>query len=532
MPDRTRPTVGEVESRTGDLEVAERRIRGIVPYGVESRDLGGWTEVIEPGALRDANFDELRVVVDHRGVPLGRYPRTLEVKERTDGLHWSLDPPRSRQDVVEAIGRGDVVAGSWRMRVGRDRWEGDTRHVEAIDELIDVTIVGSEQPAYPEAAVEYRTTSVDNDGGERRQEGGRNMPPLNEDGAAENHSAENADRSEERTENENTADRENNEDRTTERTEDRTNETTGTLRVEERTTTRRRGLAEEFRAAGFPGETAEIPWDAYEERAVTWAPSINLLDQTDRQGVPLGFDQRYAWTALPRVGVESGVTSVQVLAQSARDLADAGDVIRSVDATTAKAETGTTIDLTTVPLSGVASVESGVPNVVLEQDGIDTIIENDLRLAVNEGLDAIVNDTFAASPNQDPGSDPLPTSIRKAMTVLYAAGYNPDAVVLTPADAEALDTLVSGIAGGSADYVFSPGQFAPGVFNLRRVVSKVVAASVVLDSGAYGKLYASPARLARFEENAGKTNTSLVRLELHAACGVERQNAAVRIAAS
>jgi hypothetical protein len=64
------------------------------------------------------------------------------------------------------------------------------------------------------------------------------------------------------------------------------------------------------------------------------------------------------------------------------------------------------------------------------------------------------------------------------------------------------------------------------------VISKVVAAPVVLDSTAYGKLYASPARLARFEENAGKSNTSLVRLELHAACGVERQSAAVRIAAS
>lgn len=64
------------------------------------------------------------------------------------------------------------------------------------------------------------------------------------------------------------------------------------------------------------------------------------------------------------------------------------------------------------------------------------------------------------------------------------------------------------------------------------MISKVVAAPVVLDSTAYGKLYASPARLARFEENAGKSNTSLVRLELHAACGVERQSAAVRIAAS
>jgi hypothetical protein len=42
----------------------------------------------------------------------------------------------------------------------------------------------------------------------------------------------------------------------------------------------------------------------------------------------------------------------------------------------------------------------------------------------------------------------------------------------------------------------------------------------------------SPLSLARFEENAGRTNTSLVRLEDHAAYGTERTPAAVRIAAS
>jgi hypothetical protein len=38
--------------------------------------------------------------------------------------------------------------------------------------------------------------------------------------------------------------------------------------------------------------------------------------------------------------------------------------------------------------------------------------------------------------------------------------------------------------------------------------------------------------LAKFEENAGKSNTLLIRLELHPNAGVERQTAAIRIAAS
>jgi hypothetical protein len=60
----------------------------------------------------------------------------------------------------------------------------------------------------------------------------------------------------------------------------------------------------------------------------------------------------------------------------------------------------------------------------------------------------------------------------------------------------------------------------------------ILSASAVVDSQAFGRLYASPISLASFEENAGKTNTTLVRMEGHAAFGTERQAAAVRIAAS
>jgi hypothetical protein len=80
--------------------------------------------------------------------------------------------------------------------------------------------------------------------------------------------------------------------------------------------------------------------------------------------------------------------------------------------------------------------------------------------------------------------------------------------------------------------VFGPGNFASGIFNLNKRISKTIPAAAVVDSTALGKMYASRVSLARFEENAGKTNTSLVRLETHAVFGVERQNAAVRIAAS
>jgi hypothetical protein len=75
----------------------------------------------------------------------------------------------------------------------------------------------------------------------------------------------------------------------------------------------------------------------------------------------------------------------------------------------------------------------------------------------------------------------------------------------------------------------APSRFARGqLFGLDVRVSKNSGTAVV-DTTAFGKLYASPLTLARFEENAGATNTSTVRLEGNAAFGVERTSAAVRV---
>ena len=55
------------------------------------------------------------------------------------------------------------------------------------------------------------------------------------------------------------------------------------------------------------------------------------------------------------------------------------------------------------------------------------------------------------------------------------------------------------------------------------------AGTAVADSQAFGRLYASPLQLQRFEVDAGLTNRSNYRLEGHATFGVERLTAAARI---
>jgi len=152
----TRPTVGEVEQRTApDLAVEGRKLRGIVPYGVQSADLGGFREVMQAGCLRGADLSSLVARVDHAGVPIGRYPGTLEIEDRDDGLHWSVELPKSRGDILEAVERQDLSAGSWRMVVAKDRWEGDVRYVEEVRSLKDVSVVCN--PAYPSARAELRS---------------------------------------------------------------------------------------------------------------------------------------------------------------------------------------------------------------------------------------------------------------------------------------------------------------------------------------------------------------------------------------
>ncbi len=509
-----RPTAGAVEERQAPaVAVDGRRLRGVIPYGVESRDLGGWREVIEPGALRGANLDELVATVDHAGLPLGRYPGTLEIEDRGDGAHWAVQPPESRADLIEAVERGDLRAGSWRMIVGREEWRGDVRHVHEISELKDVAVVTS--AAYPAASVELRSAeNVDNEAGERRQE--EASMAEKDTGAAV----------EERTDEKN---EEQVEERSNENVEERT-QSTGTLTVEDRNQgTAPRGLAATFRERGFPEERATIEWGEF--RSASFAGETPDLNPIRRQGVPLGQDMRYAFPAFGTEAVGAEVTAVDVLRQKARTLPEAEDVVRDIDAVTEKPEVSSELELAQVPLKQVAGVQTEVPNVILAQSAVGRMIEGDLRLAINEGLDSLVLDELAEAAKLEAVKDtPKLIAIRQGLTVVQAAGYNADTVILSPEDAEELDVLRVNPEEGE-DYVFGAAQLAPRrLFDTLRVrIAKGATVPVVLDSAAVGRLYASPISLATFEENAGSTNTSTVRLEGHAAFGVERLAAASQI---
>jgi phage head maturation protease len=199
-------------------------------------------------ALKGARIDDLIATREHdRSKLLGRHPTTLTVEDRDDAFEWAVELPSSPvgDDVRVAVERADLRSTSWRMVVARDRWEGDVRHVESIGELRDVTVTAAS--AYGDAAPAERRTQPD--------------PALGKEDTMA-HTAEHI---------ESTTSTSGVEDSSAP-AEDRAAPAGGGLHVEDRVTvtgTRARGLADEFRAAGWPGEIATIPSQTYEDRAIT-----------------------------------------------------------------------------------------------------------------------------------------------------------------------------------------------------------------------------------------------------------------------
>lgn len=127
-----------------------------------SEDFGGWKEVIEPGAFRDAiAVSDVRALYNHDSNHLlGRTTSsTLKLSEDERGLAYDLSMPKHRDDLVELIERGDLTQNSFAFRVKNDRWEKrdgmDVRVIEKVERLYDISLVT--YPAYPDTDVAMRS---------------------------------------------------------------------------------------------------------------------------------------------------------------------------------------------------------------------------------------------------------------------------------------------------------------------------------------------------------------------------------------
>jgi hypothetical protein len=131
------------------------------PYSIAGGpDAGGFTEVVSRGAAaKSASEADVRLLVDHTGVPLARTKSgTLQLESDDIGLRVSaeLDPsnPVAAQ-VRSAMERGDLDQMSFAFKVLRDEWSPDyTKRTISEVKLYDVSLVTF--PANPATVAKLR----------------------------------------------------------------------------------------------------------------------------------------------------------------------------------------------------------------------------------------------------------------------------------------------------------------------------------------------------------------------------------------
>lgn len=126
-PTQMSKNLNEIFIRSDEIKIEKRedgegpRIVGYAAkFNTRSNNLGGFVEVIAPGAFDDVLDDDVRALFNHdRNFVLGRTKAgTLELTVDEVGLRYEISPPDTqtvRDMVIEPMGRGDVNQSSLRF---------------------------------------------------------------------------------------------------------------------------------------------------------------------------------------------------------------------------------------------------------------------------------------------------------------------------------------------------------------------------------------------------------------------------------
>ncbi|MTI12046.1 HK97 family phage prohead protease [Sansalvadorimonas verongulae] len=136
-------------------------------FNSRSENLGGFREIIMPGAFDSVLDDDVRALFNHDpNFVLGRSSAgTLELSTDDKGLRYLIDAPNTqtiRDLVLEPMKRGDISQSSFAFRVARngEEWEEDedgviVRTIHKMQRLFDVSPVT--YPAYTDAGAATRS---------------------------------------------------------------------------------------------------------------------------------------------------------------------------------------------------------------------------------------------------------------------------------------------------------------------------------------------------------------------------------------
>jgi hypothetical protein len=172
MADLERRFVPATEVRVSEIEGQPSRIAGVAAvFNSRSVDLGGFFEVIAPGAFTDVlkTNPDVRAVIDHKGglQVFGRTSNgTLALRESDTGLEYEATPPDTQavRDLKTLIAGKYIKGSSFSFMVapGGDSWveqkDGSIlRTVSKIAWLGDVC--PTDNPAYLDTSVAIRSLS-------------------------------------------------------------------------------------------------------------------------------------------------------------------------------------------------------------------------------------------------------------------------------------------------------------------------------------------------------------------------------------
>lgn len=167
----------KLEQRSYTFEVrAEESEQGNIitgrPIVYNSRtDIGYFYEIIESGALDNADLRDVRFLVNHdvSKIPLARSRRnngnstmTLNVDEEGMTIRVILDTENNSEAraLYSAVQRGDITGMSFMFDVSDEEWENldsdhPTRHIRAISVVVEVSAVTF--PAYDATEINARS---------------------------------------------------------------------------------------------------------------------------------------------------------------------------------------------------------------------------------------------------------------------------------------------------------------------------------------------------------------------------------------
>jgi len=165
----------EIEKREFKVQVRSaedldsRTIEGVaISFNTESRDLGGFVEVIKPEAFTNEDIKrfDIRLIAYHNSIymPLARSNKgngSLKIEVKEDGVHFSADMKTTAigEEVLQSVRNQDITAMSFAFIAESQQWskrsEGNyLRTITKFKNVKEFSLV--DEPAYEATSISAR----------------------------------------------------------------------------------------------------------------------------------------------------------------------------------------------------------------------------------------------------------------------------------------------------------------------------------------------------------------------------------------